>query len=121
MRFALILETYNELRSRLLDFLQPKNKEEEKKGASVEAEKLGSGRVIPIKQVQIHQLSAITSKPYIMKRFHLEEVCFITGTGQNEHWILTTMTVCFRTNHYLVYIKIKIIRQPVLERVFHQN
>lgn len=90
MRFALILETYNELRSRLLDFLQPKNKEEEKKGASVEAEKLGSGRVIPIKQVQIHQLSAITSKPYIMKRFHLEEVCF------NEHWILTTMTVCFR-------------------------
>lgn len=96
MRFALILETYNELRSRLLDFLQPKNKEEEKKGASVEAEKLGSGRVIPIKQVQIHQLSAITSKPYIMKRFHLEEVCFITGTGQNEQWILTTMTVCFR-------------------------
>lgn len=52
MRFALILETYNELRSRLLDFLQPKNKEEEKKGASVEAEKLGSGRVIPIKQVK---------------------------------------------------------------------
>lgn len=79
MRFALILESYNELRSRLLDFLQPKNKEEEKKGASVEAEKLGSGRVIPIKQVQIHQLSALTSKPYIMKRFHLEEVCFITG------------------------------------------
>lgn len=94
MRFALILETYNELRSRLLDFLQPKNKEEEKKGASVEAEKLGSGRVIPIKQVQIHQLSAITSKLYIMKRFHVEEFWLITGL--NEQWILTTMTVCFR-------------------------
>lgn len=80
MRFALILETYNELRSRLLDFLQPKNKEEEKKGASVEAEKLGSGRVIPIKQVQIHQLSALTSKPYN------EEISFRGILFHYQYW-----------------------------------
>ncbi|XP_011423978.1 centaurin-gamma-1A-like isoform X32 [Crassostrea angulata] len=46
---------------------QPKNKEEEKKGASVEAEKLGSGRVIPIKQGYLYKKSHGLNKEWKKK------------------------------------------------------
>uniref|UniRef100_A0A8W8NV58 Centaurin-gamma-1A n=1 Tax=Magallana gigas TaxID=29159 RepID=A0A8W8NV58_MAGGI len=45
----------------------PKNKEEEKKGASVEAEKLGSGRVIPIKQGYLYKKSHGLNKEWKKK------------------------------------------------------
>nr|XP_034315493.1 centaurin-gamma-1A isoform X34 [Crassostrea gigas] len=50
-----------------LSLLQPKNKEEEKKGASVEAEKLGSGRVIPIKQGYLYKKSHGLNKEWKKK------------------------------------------------------
>ncbi|XP_065939666.1 arf-GAP with GTPase, ANK repeat and PH domain-containing protein 1 isoform X20 [Magallana gigas] len=48
-------------------FIKPKNKEEEKKGASVEAEKLGSGRVIPIKQGYLYKKSHGLNKEWKKK------------------------------------------------------
>ncbi|XP_034315472.1 arf-GAP with GTPase, ANK repeat and PH domain-containing protein 1-like isoform X25 [Crassostrea angulata] len=48
-------------------FKTPKNKEEEKKGASVEAEKLGSGRVIPIKQGYLYKKSHGLNKEWKKK------------------------------------------------------
>ncbi|XP_062568899.1 centaurin-gamma-1A-like isoform X25 [Saccostrea cucullata] len=46
---------------------QPKNKEDEKKGASLEAEKLGSGRVIPIKQGYLYKKSHGLNKEWKKK------------------------------------------------------
>ncbi|XP_055995889.1 centaurin-gamma-1A-like isoform X43 [Ostrea edulis] len=46
---------------------QPKNKEEEKKGALAEAEKLGSGRVIPIKQGYLYKKSHGLNKEWKKK------------------------------------------------------
>lgn len=54
----------NRRRSNLFN---PKNKEEEKKGASVEAEKLGSGRVIPIKQGYLYKKSHGLNKEWKKK------------------------------------------------------
>ncbi|XP_061181292.1 centaurin-gamma-1A-like isoform X10 [Saccostrea echinata] len=45
----------------------PKNKEDEKKGASLEAEKLGSGRVIPIKQGYLYKKSHGLNKEWKKK------------------------------------------------------
>ncbi|XP_062568896.1 centaurin-gamma-1A-like isoform X22 [Saccostrea cucullata] len=50
-----------------LSLLQPKNKEDEKKGASLEAEKLGSGRVIPIKQGYLYKKSHGLNKEWKKK------------------------------------------------------
>ncbi|XP_055995881.1 centaurin-gamma-1A-like isoform X30 [Ostrea edulis] len=50
-----------------LSLLQPKNKEEEKKGALAEAEKLGSGRVIPIKQGYLYKKSHGLNKEWKKK------------------------------------------------------
>ncbi|XP_022294867.1 centaurin-gamma-1A-like isoform X33 [Crassostrea virginica] len=46
---------------------QPKNKEEEKKGSTLEAEKLGSGRVIPIKQGYLYKKSHGLNKEWKKK------------------------------------------------------
>ncbi|XP_062568890.1 arf-GAP with GTPase, ANK repeat and PH domain-containing protein 1-like isoform X16 [Saccostrea cucullata] len=48
-------------------FKTPKNKEDEKKGASLEAEKLGSGRVIPIKQGYLYKKSHGLNKEWKKK------------------------------------------------------
>ncbi|XP_055995886.1 centaurin-gamma-1A-like isoform X39 [Ostrea edulis] len=48
-------------------FKTPKNKEEEKKGALAEAEKLGSGRVIPIKQGYLYKKSHGLNKEWKKK------------------------------------------------------
>nr|XP_022294873.1 centaurin-gamma-1A-like isoform X27 [Crassostrea virginica] len=45
----------------------PKNKEEEKKGSTLEAEKLGSGRVIPIKQGYLYKKSHGLNKEWKKK------------------------------------------------------
>ncbi|XP_022294843.1 centaurin-gamma-1A-like isoform X29 [Crassostrea virginica] len=50
-----------------LSLLQPKNKEEEKKGSTLEAEKLGSGRVIPIKQGYLYKKSHGLNKEWKKK------------------------------------------------------
>ncbi|XP_062568895.1 centaurin-gamma-1A-like isoform X21 [Saccostrea cucullata] len=54
----------NRRRSNLFN---PKNKEDEKKGASLEAEKLGSGRVIPIKQGYLYKKSHGLNKEWKKK------------------------------------------------------
>ncbi|XP_055995888.1 centaurin-gamma-1A-like isoform X41 [Ostrea edulis] len=54
----------NRRRSNLFN---PKNKEEEKKGALAEAEKLGSGRVIPIKQGYLYKKSHGLNKEWKKK------------------------------------------------------
>ncbi|XP_022294799.1 arf-GAP with GTPase, ANK repeat and PH domain-containing protein 1-like isoform X22 [Crassostrea virginica] len=48
-------------------FKTPKNKEEEKKGSTLEAEKLGSGRVIPIKQGYLYKKSHGLNKEWKKK------------------------------------------------------
>ncbi|XP_022294814.2 centaurin-gamma-1A-like isoform X24 [Crassostrea virginica] len=49
------------------NLFNPKNKEEEKKGSTLEAEKLGSGRVIPIKQGYLYKKSHGLNKEWKKK------------------------------------------------------